>query len=129
MVGDGERPLSELLQDIVTNLQEIVRAEVRLAKTELRIEAQQATSSAAWVIVGLAAAVTSVTLLVWTSVYALAAVMSLWMATLIVAVVVAVIGGLVARAGIQKFRQIKPIPDRTIETVKENLEWIKQSTR
>jgi uncharacterized membrane-anchored protein YhcB (DUF1043 family) len=55
--------------------------------------------------------------------------MSLWMATLIVAVVVAVIGGLVARAGIQKFRQIKPIPDRTIETVKENLEWIKQSTR
>jgi hypothetical protein len=35
----GDRSLSDVLQDIIRNVQEIVRSEVRLAKTEIREEA------------------------------------------------------------------------------------------
>ena len=41
----GDRSLSDVLQDIIRNVQEIVRSEVRLAKTEIREEAAKARSS------------------------------------------------------------------------------------
>ena len=34
-MGDGIRSITEILQDVLTNIQDIVRAEVRLAKAEL----------------------------------------------------------------------------------------------
>ena len=44
-----DRTFSAVLQDILRNLQEIVRSEVRLAKVEIRDEALQAGSSALWI--------------------------------------------------------------------------------
>jgi hypothetical protein len=32
-------------------------------------------------------------------------------------------------AGIQRFKQIHPTPARTVETIKENVEWAKQHTK
>src|ERR1700682_3918892 len=40
----GDRSLSDVFQDIIRNVQEIVRSEVRLAKTEIREEAARAKS-------------------------------------------------------------------------------------
>ena len=48
----GDRSVSDVLQDILRNVQEILRSEVRLAKAEIRQEATQAASSALWVTVG-----------------------------------------------------------------------------
>jgi Putative Actinobacterial Holin-X, holin superfamily III len=47
-----DRSLSEVFQDIVRNVQEIIRAEISLAKTEVREEASKAVSSLARVVVG-----------------------------------------------------------------------------
>ena len=41
----ADRSLSDVFEDIIRNVQEIVRSEVRLAKTELRQEAVKAKSS------------------------------------------------------------------------------------
>jgi uncharacterized membrane protein YqjE len=45
-MAGGDRSLSDVLQDILRNVQEMVRSEVRLAKTEIREEAVKAKSSA-----------------------------------------------------------------------------------
>ena len=124
-----DRTFSDVLQDILRNLQEIVRSEVRLAKAEIRDEAVQAGSSALWVAAGAVAALCAWMFLSWTAVYALAAFMSMWAATLAVAVTLAIVAGVLLVIGMRRFKRIQPIPARTVETLKENLEWMKQSTK
>jgi Flp pilus assembly protein TadB len=124
-----DRTFSAVLQDTLRNLQEIVRSEVRLAKVEIRDEAVQAGSSALWIIAGAVGALCSWMFLSWTAVYALAMVMSMWAATLIVAVALASMASVLLVVGLRRFKRIQPIPERTVETLKENLEWMKRSTK
>ena len=82
----GDRSVADVLHDVVRNLQDIVRSEVRLAKAEIRQEATQAVSAGAWLAASVVAAVSAWMCLVWTAVYGLAIYMSIWVATLVVAV-------------------------------------------
>lgn len=124
----GDRSFSDLLQDIVRNLQEIVRSELRLAKIEIRDEAVRAKRPLLLLGFGTAAAMFAALFLLWTVVYAIALVLPSWASALIVGVTLAVIGGAAMMAGIGRFKQI-PAPERTIETLKENVEWAKQQTK
>ena len=125
----SERSISELLQNIVGNIQEIVRSEVRLAKTEIRDEATKAKVAGVLVAVGALAAIFSVLFLLLMIVYALSAVMPSWAAALIVSVVTGIIAGTTIAAGLRRFKQVRPTPERTVETIKENVEWAKQQTK
>jgi uncharacterized membrane protein YqjE len=124
-----ERSLADVVQDILRNLQDMVRSEIRLAKVEMREEAGRAVSSGVWVAVGTVGAVSAWMFLLWTVVYALATEMPMWTATLIVAVVMAIAAALLIVGGIRRAKRIQPIPERTVESVKESLEWMKQSTK
>lgn len=124
-----DRTFSAVLQDILRNLQEIIRSEVRLAKVEIRDEAVQAGSSALWITAGAVGALCSWIFISWTAVYALAMVMSMWAATLVVAVALASMASVLLVVGLRRFKRIQPIPEHTVETLKENLEWMKQSTK
>lgn len=126
---NGDRQFSDVLQDIVRNLQEIVRSEVRLAKAEVRADAAQALSSGLWISIGAVGALASGIFLLWTVAYGLATMMSMWAATLIVGVVMGALAGVLIMTGIRKFKRINPVPERTVETLKENLEWMKQPTK
>jgi uncharacterized membrane protein YqjE len=126
---NGERSVSDVLQDILRNLQEMVRSEVRLAKVEIRDEVRRAVSSSIWIVAGVVGALSAWIFLLWTVTYSLATRMSMWAATLVVAVVMACIASVLVIGGIRKVRRIQPIPERTVESVKENLEWMKQPTK
>jgi hypothetical protein len=124
-----ERSVSAVFQDILRNLQEMVRSEIRLAKVEIRGEVKQAVSSGAWIVAGGVAATSAWVLLLWTLAYALATRMSMWAATLIVALVMAAAAAALIMRGLRRAKHINPIPERTVESVKENLEWMKQPTK
>ena len=47
-----DRSFADVLQDIVGNMQEIVRSEVRLAKAELSDEARKAKPAGLWMGIG-----------------------------------------------------------------------------
>jgi acyl-CoA reductase-like NAD-dependent aldehyde dehydrogenase len=125
----GDRSVSDVLQDILRNVQDILRSEVRLAKAEIRQEASQAAAAAVWVTVGVVGALSAWMFLLWTMAYALATILPMWAATLVIAVAMAAGGGVLIAAGLRRFTQITPMPERTIESLKENLEWIKQPTK
>lgn len=56
----------------------------------------------------------------------LATAMATWVAALIVTVVYAVVAGAMALAGRSRVtRAAPPVPEQTIETVKEDVEWAK----
>lgn len=124
-----ERSVSNVLQDILRNLQDMVRSEIRLAKVEIREEVSRTMWSGVWIAAGAVGALSAAMFLLWTLAYALATRMPMWSATLVVAVVMATGAAFLLVGGIQRMKRIQPIPERTVESVKENLEWIKQSTK
>lgn len=125
----NERSFSEVITSIFGNVQEIIRSEVRLAKTEIREEAVNAKPAALFLVAGGLAAFFATLFLLWTVVNLLTLVVPAWAATLIVGGILAATAGVVLSAGIAKFKQIHPTPERTVEGLKENLEWAKQQTK
>jgi hypothetical protein len=97
---DATRSVADVLQDILRNVQTIVRAEVTLAKTELRDDASRAVASLAWLVAGAACGVLATTFLLWTIAYALATLWPMWAATLAVGALSAIGCGVLVRSGI-----------------------------
>jgi hypothetical protein len=124
-----ERSFSDVFQDILHNVQEIVRSEVRLAKAEIGEEAVKAKSSAALLGGGAVAALYAILFLLLVIVYALALIMPNWAAALIVGAALAVAATLMLTAGAKRFKQIHPTPERTVETIKENVEWARKQAK
>ena len=124
-----DRSLSEVFQDIVRDVQDIIRAEISLAKTEVREEASKAVSSLAWVVVGALSGIFAVVFILWTAAYALGHLWPMWAATLVVAGVLTLsaIGLLII--GIRRLRELHPTPERTVQTIKENVAWVRQSSK
>jgi len=125
----NDRPFSDVVQDIIHNVQEIVRSEVRLAKTEIREEAGKAKSAGLLIGIGAFTAFFAVAFLLVTAVYALSLVLPSWAAALIVAITLAVAAGITLNTGLKRFKAVHATPERTIETVKENAEWIKHPAK
>jgi uncharacterized membrane protein YqjE len=124
-----DRSFSDVLQSIVRNVQEIVRSEVRLAKTEIREEAVKAKTALLFLGAGAVSAIFAILFLLVTIVYALTLIMPSWAAALIVGVGLALTASMMLKAGIRRFKQIHPTPERTVESIKENVVWAKQHTR
>jgi uncharacterized protein YoxC len=66
--------------------------------------------------------------LLWTAALALATVMAMWMATLIVAVVVAIVAVVLLSNATKKLKYVNA-PERTIESMKENVQWAKDQIK
>jgi uncharacterized membrane protein YqjE len=124
----GGRPFSELLQDIVANLQEIVRSEIRLAKTELSEETQKTIRAAAFLVAGGLLGLYALGFLLLSAVYALAIVLPDWLAPLLVALLVAVVAGALLMIGRNRLKSVSPLP-KTVSSVKEDIQWAKNQTK
>ncbi len=124
-----QRSVSDVVQDILHNLQDMVRSEIRLAKVELREEGRRAVASGVWIAAGAVGAVSAWIFLLWTLAYGLATRMPMWAATLLVSAVMATAAAVLIMSGLRRVKDIQPLPERTLESVKENLEWMKQPTK
>jgi uncharacterized membrane protein YqjE len=124
-----DRSFSDVFQDILHNVQDIVRSEVRLAKTEIREEVGEAKSAAVMLGGGALTSIFALLFFLLTLVYALALVMPSWAAALIVGAALAVIATLMLKTGLRRFKRIHPSPERAVETIKENVEWAKQQVK
>ena len=124
-----ERSVSDVLQAIARDLHDMVRAEIRLVKVEMREEVRRAVSSSVWFGAGAVGAASAWIFLLWTVAYALATKMPMWTATLVIAVVMAAAAAVLLMGGIRRARRLQAIPERTMESLKENLEWMKQPTK
>ena len=124
-----DRSMAEILKDIIGNVQEIVRGEVRLAKQEVRTEAAKAWNSARMLIVGWILALFAVGYVLLAIVYALALAIPAWAAAGAVGIVLAIAAAASISAGLNKWKLVHPAPEKTIETIKENVQWMKNQAR
>jgi hypothetical protein len=121
-----ERPLGEVARDLTQDLSLLVRQEVELAKAEMAQKGRVAAPGLGMIggagVVGLMAAGALTAFLI----LGLSIVLDEWLAALIVGVVLAGAAYLLAKQGKERVEEAgSPVPEQTIETVKEDLEWAK----
>src|SRR5262245_24679719 len=125
-MAPDERPISEVLGDIAQNVQQIARAELRLAKAELLEDAARMRRGGTFMAIAAIAGALSVGCLCLTVIFALTLVLPGWAAALIVGVLMAVVAGLCLASGRRQLAGLG-MP-RTAAAVKENVQWAKTRT-
>lgn len=123
MAIETGRPVSQVLQDIVGNIQEMIRGEFHLAKEEMKLEGSKAAKGGGVIAAGALLGLYSGGFLLLSIVYALSMILTPWQSALIVAVVTGLGGAILVSAGRRRLKEVHPAPQRTIENVKENLQW------
>jgi len=124
----GDTSIGQLIGDISDDLSKLFRQEVELAKAEVRQEATKAGKAAGMLGAAGFAGYMTVLLLSFAVVYGLSNVIDAGWAALIVAAVWAIVGGVLYANGRRKLREVNPVPRRTVETVKEDAQWLKNPT-
>lgn len=124
-----ERTLPEVLQRIARNIQEIIRAEVRLAKAETAEELKKAKGPAGLIGAGVYIGLYAGAGFLLAAIYGLSTIMATWLAALIVGVVLAVFAAIFINTGAKHLKDVRAVPRRTAETMKENVEWAKTRIR
>jgi uncharacterized membrane protein YqjE len=125
-----DRSLGELLKQLSQETTRLVHQELELAKAELTQKGKQAGAGAGMFGGAGALGLAALGALTACFILALNAVMPAWLAALLVAVVYGIIAFVLVKQGQAKMKAAgPPVPEQTIETVKEDVEWAKTQTR
>ena len=124
-----ERPVAELLKQLANETTTLGRQELDLARAELREKAGKVGAGAGmWGAAG-AAALLALGALTAFLILALDGVMPNWLAALIVGIAYAAIAGFLYLRGKQRVEEAgSPVPEQTVETLKEDAQWAKHPT-
>jgi hypothetical protein len=121
--------VGELLGRLARDSGTLVRQEIALARAEMKEKARAAGPAGGMFGAAYVVGMLSATAATAAIVLALAIVMPAWLAATIVAVVYAVIAVVLLRTGQEKLREaMPPVPEQTVETIKEDIEWAKSQT-
>lgn len=125
----GERSVAEIVQAVMRDIGEVIRGEVRLAKAEMGEKASRASKSG--VLFGGAAlcGLMGFAALVCAAIAALSMVVSTWVAALIVGAFLLCVAGALFVGGRAKLKELTPVPERTVQTIKDDVEWAKHPTK
>jgi uncharacterized membrane protein YqjE len=125
----GREPsIGELLGELSQDVTQLMRQEIQLAKTEMHEKVARMTTD----LVALAAGgvVASLGGLALTAALVLLLVdpvgLAPWLAALIVAAALGLVGLVMLRRGLTGLRRTDPAPRRTLETLKEDVQWVKE---
>jgi hypothetical protein len=111
--------VGQLLGEVSKDLSTLMRQELELAKAELKTEAKKAGQGAGMFGAAGFAGYMVLLFLSFALWWALANVMSVWLAALIVAVLWGVIGAVSFVLGRKKFQEVNPKPERTVDTLQQ----------
>jgi uncharacterized membrane protein YqjE len=121
-----ERSTGDLLKELSDHTTTLVKQEIDLAKAELSEKGKKAGKGAGMFGGAGLFGVFSFAALTTCIIAALESPLNLWLAALIVAVVYAVIAGVLALQGRNKVQEAgPPVPEQATESVKEDVEWAK----
>jgi drug/metabolite transporter (DMT)-like permease len=127
---ERDASMAQLLSGIVGDAQTLVRQEIALARQEVREEIDAAKS--AGIKLGIAGVVLAIggLLLVLTLAQGIADLFNwpVWAGYGLVGLILAVAGYVLLSVAQKQIKEVTPVPHKTVETMKENVEWIKDRT-
>jgi hypothetical protein len=129
-VETNGRSTGELVKDLSQQVSLLARQEIELAKAEMVEKGRKAGVGAGLVAAAGVAALLALGTLTACLVLALDGAMPAWLAALIVALAWGVVAAILASVGKEKVEQAgTPVPEQTVESVKEDIKWLKDQTR
>jgi len=127
---ERDASVAAIVGGIVGDVQDLARKEVALAKQEIKEELNDAKEAGIRLGIGAGVLIIGAMFLMIALALGVAALLNQpsWVGFAIVGVIFAVVGGILLYLGQQRAKTIDPMPNKTIETMKENVEWIKDRT-
>jgi preprotein translocase subunit SecF len=123
------RPLGDLFGDLATDMSNLVRQEVTLAKVEITQKAKYVGRNVGYLVVGGAVAYAALLAILAAIIMLLAKVLPHWGATLAVGVVVGIVGWVLIGKALVALQQAELTPRQTVETLKEDATWMKEQIK
>jgi hypothetical protein len=123
------KPLGDLFADLASELSNLVRQEISLAKVEVGQKAKHIGRNVGYLAVGGAVAYAAMLAVIAAIIMLLARVMPDWGAALLVGVLVGGIGWLLIGKALSALQQTDLTPRETVETLKEDATWMKQQIK
>src|SRR3954447_5233121 len=124
-----ERSIGELIANLASETGTLVRQEISLAKAELGQKATRIGSNIAQVALGGAVAYAALLALLGGGIGLLATAMAWWAAAIVVAVVVGIVGAVMISKALDSLKRTELAPRQTVETLKEDAQWVKQQVK
>ncbi|MDP9389570.1 MAG: phage holin family protein [Actinomycetota bacterium] len=122
-----ERPLGELFSDMTSQFQDLLRKEVELAKIETKEQVARAGKGGAMLAAGGVTALFALMLLAFAAAWGLAEAIPTGLAFLAVGLLFGVIAGLMVTQGRKRLAGVKPVPEQTLQTLRQDVEVAKES--
>lgn len=130
-----EQGLATLLRGIISDVGDLIRHEIRFARTEMKSDVRKVSRAGAVLALGAGTVALGVVFAALMLVYLIhhlsgapdSASIPLWGCYGIVAAVFLVVGAGLSFMGYNALQKLNPLPDQTAQSVKENVEWIMNS--
>jgi len=135
--GRGES-IADLVKDLRDEALLLVRQEVALAKTEISEKMARILRNTAYAIAGALVAFVGLIFILQSATVGIGIGLheagitekqSMWAAPLILGVIVAIIGAILISKGIAAVKNESLVPEKTVDSLKNDKEWIQNKTR
>lgn len=121
--GKNVQSLGDTFTSIIEDVQNIVRGEVQLAKTEIKEDAGKLGKALGMIGVAALLGLVGFIFLMLGVTYLLNRSLEMWVSAGIVGLVLLMIGVGVGLAGKNQMQEANMVPDKTIDSLKEDQEW------
>ena len=128
MAEEVNRPMGAILHDVAEDITGIIRSEINLAKTELSTQTARIKQALPMLISGAIFGLFALGLLLTTGVLAIGLVLPYWAAAAIVFGLTAMIAAILLLVGKGMLNRVHG-PERTVQSLKENVEWLKTQAK
>jgi hypothetical protein len=120
-----ERSLGDLFSELAQETGMLVRQEVTLARTEITDSATRVGKNVGIIAAGGALAFCGLLAVIAAVILGLANFMPAWLSALLVGIIVIAIAALIAMPAMNALKRTKLAPTETVESIKEDAQWLK----
>jgi uncharacterized membrane protein YqjE len=121
----ADASLGDLFGRMTNDLSTLVRKELELARVEVKEDVKQAGKAGSALGAAAFAGYMALLLLSFALAWGLAEIMPEGFAFLIVGVLYAIAAAVLYSNGRKKLQQVNPVPEQTVETLKEDAQWLR----
>ena len=125
---DTPGSLGQIVGGLATDVQDLVKGEIALARSELDQKLNRMIAAAIWLVGGALVAFAGLVVVLEGAAALLALAVPVWVSFLIVGVLIVAVGALIARSGLSIISLQALVPDRTAENLQKDARMVKEHT-
>jgi uncharacterized membrane protein YqjE len=123
---EDEAPLTKIITGIVNDAQNLIKQQLALFQVELREDLRNTRNAIIPLLIGIGVGMLGLFFLFVTIGLLLSELAGwpYWAGFALVTGVMLILGVALVLVGVNKFRSFNPLPDKTVEALKENVQWL-----